>query len=75
MTDLARFATYRADFDLAEYQSWEPMDRAAAEAFLRETASATHFIPGGWIQLAIADVAQDELVGEGSRNTRGRTSG
>lgn len=64
LTDLARFATYRADSGLAKYQSWEPMDRTAAEAFLRETASATHFIPGGWIQLAIADVAQDDLIGD-----------
>lgn len=64
LTDLTRFASYRADFGLAKYQSWEPMDRAAAEAFLRETAAATHFIPGGWIQLGIADVAQDELVGD-----------
>ena len=64
LTDLARFASYRADPSLAEYQSWEPMDHAAAESFLTETASATHFDPGGWIQLAIADISQDELLGD-----------
>jgi RimJ/RimL family protein N-acetyltransferase len=40
------------------------MDRPAAESFLLETASATHFVPGGWIQLAIADSTLDELVGD-----------
>jgi RimJ/RimL family protein N-acetyltransferase len=63
-TDLARFAAYRADAVLAEYQGWEPMDLAAAESFLRETASVTHFNPGGWIQLAIAESDLDELVGD-----------
>jgi RimJ/RimL family protein N-acetyltransferase len=63
-TDLARFASYRADPGLAEYQSWEPMDKAAAKSFLLETASATHFAPGGWIQLAIADSTRDELLGD-----------
>ena len=63
-TDLANFASYRADPSLAEYQSWEPMDTAAAESFLTETASATHFIPGGSIQLAVADAILDELLGD-----------
>lgn len=40
------------------------MDQAAAESFLSETAFATHFKPGGWIQLAIADSATDELLGD-----------
>jgi RimJ/RimL family protein N-acetyltransferase len=64
LADLPQFASYRADSGLAEYQSWEPMDHAAAESFLRETVSATHFNPGGWIQLAIADSTLDELVGD-----------
>lgn len=63
-TDLKRFASYRADPGLAEYQSREPMDQAAAECFLGETASATHFKPGAWIQLAIADATLDRLLGD-----------
>jgi [ribosomal protein S5]-alanine N-acetyltransferase len=63
-TDLARFAAYRSDPALAEYQSWEPMDHAAAESFLTDTASATHFNLGGWIQLAVADERTDELLGD-----------
>ena len=63
-TDLARFAAYRADPAIAKFQSWGPMDHAAAESFLTETAAATHFKPGGWIQLAIADERTDELLGD-----------
>jgi RimJ/RimL family protein N-acetyltransferase len=40
------------------------MSREAAESFLDETTDATHFKPGNWIQLAIADGESDELVGD-----------
>ena len=40
------------------------MNHAAAESFLNETADATHLNPGGWIQLAVAGVALDELLGD-----------
>lgn len=63
-SDLPRFAGYRADPALAEYQSWEPMDRDAAEDFLHETADATHLQVGEWIQLAIAESDSDGLVGD-----------
>lgn len=41
-SDLPQFAEYRADPALAEYQSWEPMNRDAAEDFLHETADCTY---------------------------------
>ena len=63
-SDLPRFAAYRADPALAEYQSWEPMSRDAAERFLHETADATHLQAGEWTQLAIADSGSDGLVGD-----------
>jgi RimJ/RimL family protein N-acetyltransferase len=40
------------------------MDRAAAESFLTDTAFATHFNEGGWIQLAVAHEETDELLGD-----------
>jgi aminoglycoside 6'-N-acetyltransferase len=40
------------------------MNLAAATSFMSESAGATHLIPGGWIQLAIADAASDELAGD-----------
>jgi RimJ/RimL family protein N-acetyltransferase len=62
--DLQRFAEYRADPVLAEFQSWEPMTQEAAAAFLSETVNATHLVPGHWIQLALADSASDLLLGD-----------
>lgn len=64
LDDLQRFAQYRADPVLAQYQSWEPMSQASAAAFLRETVSATHLVPGQWIQLALADGVSDFLLGD-----------
>ena len=64
LSDLPRFAEYRADPHLAEYQSWEPMSQETAESFLNETADATHLKPGEWIQLAVAEAFADELVGD-----------
>ena len=64
LSDLPAFAEYRADPHLAEYQSWEPMSHETAEAFLKESANATSLKPGQWIQLAVADVCSDELVGD-----------
>lgn len=40
------------------------MSHEAAELFLNQTANATHLKPGEWIQLAVADVTLDELVGD-----------
>lgn len=64
MSDLPRFAEYRADSGLAQFQSWEPMSHEAARLFLSEAAGATHFEPGEWIQLAVAEVESDALVGD-----------
>jgi [ribosomal protein S5]-alanine N-acetyltransferase len=63
-SDLPRFVEYRADPRLAEHQSWEPMSHEAAASFLSEMTGATHFKPGDWVQLAVADVATDELIGD-----------
>ncbi|MCG9895009.1 MAG: GNAT family N-acetyltransferase [Fimbriimonadaceae bacterium] len=64
LDDLQRFTEYRADPVLAEYQSWEPMNREVAAAFLHEAVNATHLIPGNWIQLALAESGSDLLIGD-----------
>ncbi len=64
LSDLPRFANYRADADLAEYQGWEPMSLASAEEFLNQVAGTTHLVAGGWVQLGVADAALDELAGD-----------
>lgn len=64
LADLPRFAEYRADPLLAEYQGWEPMSLEAAEKFLHETVNATRLLPGHWIQIAVAESASDLLIGD-----------
>jgi RimJ/RimL family protein N-acetyltransferase len=61
--DFERFQAYRQDPEVGRYQGWEPMSDEAARAFLREMAAAEFGRPGEWIQIAIADAA-DELIGD-----------
>lgn len=62
--DLPAFHAYRSDAELARYQGWQPMDAAAAAAFIAEMA-ATPFCPAGaWCQIGIADLASDALLGD-----------
>ncbi len=62
--DLEGFRAYRADPRVAEYQGWEPMGVAEAEAFLASQAGHAALAPGAWRQLGIADAASDMLVGD-----------
>jgi RimJ/RimL family protein N-acetyltransferase len=63
-TDLDAFHTYRSDSNLARFQGWTAMSREAARAFLVEMVRVTELIPGGWIQLAIAEAETDTLIGD-----------
>lgn len=62
--DLARFAAYRADPELARYQGWSAMSEAEALAFIEEMQHAPAFVEEAWLQLAIAQRAEDALVGD-----------
>ena len=62
--DLDAFYVYRSDPEVARLQGWEPISRQDAAAFLKESASASAFVPGAWIQLAIADLQTDRLLGD-----------
>ena len=61
--DLAVFAAYRSDAELARYQGWQPMSHDAARAFLEEMQVAPAFVAEAWIQLGIAD-AEGQLLGD-----------
>ena len=63
-TDLAPFLAYRSDPEVARLQGWERMSRPEAAAFIAENAAATGFVPGKWIQVAIADSPSDRLIGD-----------
>lgn len=40
------------------------MSEAEAVAFLAEMSEAPLFVPGGWVQLGIAEAETDRLVGD-----------
>lgn len=63
-SDLPAFQAYRADPEVGRWQGWTPRPDAEALAFLVEMAAAPLFAPGRWTQLAIADAATDELLGD-----------
>ncbi|MEZ4728322.1 MAG: GNAT family N-acetyltransferase [Caldilineaceae bacterium] len=62
--DLDAFVAIRNDPVVAQYQSWQMLDRAAAQHFIREMSSANPGVPGEWFQFAIAHRATDELIGD-----------
>lgn len=62
-TDLEDFLAYRSDPEVARYQAWEPMDRSAGLAFLRDP-SPTPWIEGTWAQIGIARADDDRLTGD-----------
>lgn len=63
-SDLEAFHAYRNDPEIARYQSWDGMTRAAAASFLRKQAKARWGVPGRWFQVGIALRPSDELIGE-----------
>jgi RimJ/RimL family protein N-acetyltransferase len=62
--DLARFQAYRSDPELARFQGWCTMTEDDARGFVDEMAAVARLVPGDWVQLAIADAATDQLIGD-----------
>jgi RimJ/RimL family protein N-acetyltransferase len=62
--DVGEFATYRTDPDLARYQGWSPLTLDQATEFVASMSEVRQLIPCGWVQLAIAAEATDELLGD-----------
>ena len=63
-SDVERFHAYRSDAGLAMYQGWTPMSFEGAQRFIREMASVPFLPYGAWVQLGIADVNTDLLLGD-----------
>lgn len=64
LTDVATFAAYRSDPDVARYQSWTaPVSLPSAAAAVRGFAEADPAEPG-WFQYAIELRSTGELVGD-----------
>ncbi|MCB2409642.1 GNAT family N-acetyltransferase [Hymenobacter lucidus] len=63
--DLAAFAAYRAHPEVARFQSWEPYSAEQSAAFVAsQTGAAIPAAPGSWVQIGIALLATNELVGD-----------
>ena len=62
-TDIDDFLAYRGDPEVARFQGWQPMDRAAALAFLHD-ALPCPWQQGDWAQIGIVCRADDRLVGD-----------
>ena len=62
--DADAFARYRADPDVARYQSWDGYTHARAETFVAGMAALHPGMPGEWYQFAVVDPSTDELLGD-----------
>lgn len=63
-TDLVRFAAYRADAEVARYQSWSSYAYEDALAHYAELTRKPFGLEGEWYQIALVDKATDQLVGD-----------
>ncbi len=64
-SDLAGFAAYRSDPEVARYQSWTaPYSLQQAADFLEEMARTQPGTPGAWYQLAVERHSQAGLIGD-----------
>lgn len=62
--DLEEFQAYRAIPELGRYQGWSSMPEDESLKFLVEMRDAPLFSRGRWVQLGIADLESDLLVGD-----------
>ena len=63
--DLSGLVAYRSDPEVAAYQSWDPgFSTSDAERFLAGQRGLAFAQPGEWTQLAIADRADETLLGD-----------
>ncbi len=65
MCDAEAFAAYRADPEVARFQSWDPTySLADAEKLIAEQEGIDFGTPGPWIQVAVTDRATGALLGD-----------
>jgi len=62
--DVAAFAAYRADPDVARYQSWSDFTLADAQTFVESLQGEEPGVPGEWFQLALEARSAGTLVGD-----------
>lgn len=63
-SDIDGFVGYRADPDVARYQSWEDYTREQGAGLVASMQGLVPGTPGEWYQLALEDRVTGELVGD-----------
>ena len=63
--DLETFLAYRNDPDVSKWQGWNlPYPRESAVKFIEEMKAKEPNEPGGWLQIAIVTIADNEFIGD-----------
>jgi RimJ/RimL family protein N-acetyltransferase len=62
--DAAALRSYRADAEVARFQSWQDFTLERAERFVQEMSQADPGVPGEPYQFAVARIDDDTLVGD-----------
>lgn len=62
--DVAPFAAYRADAEVARYQAWQDYSEEEAARFIASLRDAVPGKPGEWFQFAVARRGDDVLIGD-----------
>ncbi|WP_270181318.1 GNAT family N-acetyltransferase [Alkalihalobacillus sp. CinArs1] len=63
-SDLDEFVAYRADPDVARYQSWDDYTKEDGIAFFEEMANARFDAPGEYYQIAFELMETNDLIGD-----------
>lgn len=67
--DLDSFVAYRADPEVARFQSWENFTTGDGCRFIDEMATLHPDMPGQWFQIAIELKATGEMIGDCAQHT------
>lgn len=69
-SDARELQAYRADPEVARYQSWDPAySLEEAEAFTESVSRATPGTPGEWFQFAAVSATTGHLIGDAGLRT------
>ena len=63
-TDLDDFHLYRSNPEVTKYQGFDTYTREQAKYFISEHQNKSLIVPGEWIQFAIENISNRQLVGD-----------
>jgi ribosomal-protein-alanine N-acetyltransferase len=63
-TDLDDFHLYRSNPEVTKYQGFDTYTREQAKSFIAEHQNKLLIVPGEWIQYAIENISNGQLIGD-----------